>query len=154
MTAPAAPLISRLRAEIADLKDQLAAAQRAIDTDYEQLYREALADKELAVAVGVREIRFAIKPFADCVNNSSGRIPIEKLSLHDWHKLTYAYSAELSPAAIINQVEEYKLDAERYRYAQKRLRIGIFHRDPISADCCCDCEDWDDAAIDKARGTK
>lgn len=34
----------------------------------------------------------AIKPFAELVLSTSGRIPTERLSLADWHALAKAYS--------------------------------------------------------------
>lgn len=43
------------------------------------------------------------------------------------------------------------VDAERYRYAQKNLRIGKIMFDS-RGDCNCDFDDMDDAAIDRARG--
>lgn len=36
------------------------------------------------------ELRAAVKPFAQLVVNTSGRIPIERLSFADWHRLTKA----------------------------------------------------------------
>lgn len=37
-----------------------------------------------------------IKPFADCLGGSSGRLPIEKLSLANWHDLSKAYDQRIS----------------------------------------------------------
>ena len=36
------------------------------------------------------ELRAAVKPFAQLVVNTSGRIPVERLSFADWHRLTKA----------------------------------------------------------------
>jgi len=60
----------------------------------------ATRNKELEAAVNgrrefrqmYRNLRDAIKPFADAMNNTSGRIPVEYLSLSDWHNLIKAYN--------------------------------------------------------------
>lgn len=49
-------------------------------------FTRATTAKELALVK-------AIKPFADVMHASSGRIPVEKLSLRDWHELVKAYDA-------------------------------------------------------------
>jgi hypothetical protein len=54
-------------------------------------FTQATTAKELALAAEVKTLRAAIKPFADLVMSTSGRVPYERLSAADWHGLTKAY---------------------------------------------------------------
>lgn len=60
-------------------------AQEWIQTQYPQ---------ELA---RLRAIEEAVKPFVNIVKHSVGRIPVEKLSLSDWHELCKAAKAITAP---------------------------------------------------------
>jgi hypothetical protein len=53
----------------------------------ENLVREA----RLQAADEIEQMRAAVKPFAELVANTSGRIPYEKLSAAHWHALVKAY---------------------------------------------------------------
>lgn len=46
-----------------------------------------------------------------------------------------------------------KKDAERYRWAREHLQIGEMYYDSM-AECCCEFEHKNDAAIDAAMGGK
>lgn len=65
-----------------------------IDKLYLELshFTKAKTSKEILLEHEITMLRLAIKPFADAVNNSSGKIPTEKLSFADWHALTGAYN--------------------------------------------------------------
>lgn len=39
----------------------------------------------------VRDLEEAMRPFAELVETTSGRIPVERLCAADWHKLAKAY---------------------------------------------------------------
>lgn len=51
----------------------------------------ATTGKELSLQKKVDILLFAMKPFAELVLTTDGRIPHERLSLSDWHELTKAY---------------------------------------------------------------
>ena len=79
----------RLEREIEGLKNVA-----KLDAFAKMEYREEIA-KLKADLVGVEtramHLRNAITPFAKIVSESSGRIPVEKLSMADWHTLVKAY---------------------------------------------------------------
>ena len=45
----------------------------------------------------VRELVCAMEPFARLMNTTSGRIPVEQLSLANWHDLVKAYNKTNTP---------------------------------------------------------
>jgi len=53
---------------------------------------KATTAKEFNLQVRMQMLCEAVKPFADLVTETSGRIPHERLSAANWHSLTKAYS--------------------------------------------------------------
>lgn len=54
-------------------------------------WRRRIAKKPVEQPIDkLAELRAAVKPFADLVHATSGRIPTERLSFADWHALTKA----------------------------------------------------------------
>lgn len=56
-------------------------------------FTQATTAKELALAAQVSALRAAMKPFAELMATTNGRIPYERLSAADWHGLVKAYVA-------------------------------------------------------------
>jgi len=54
---------------------------------------QATTAKEAQLEMRNAELMVAIRPFADLVKSTSGRIPTERLSLADWHFLVRTYDA-------------------------------------------------------------
>lgn len=52
---------------------------------------QAVTAKELALDFKVQKMKACIRPFAELVKTTDGRIPVERLSLADWHELVKAY---------------------------------------------------------------
>jgi hypothetical protein len=52
----------------------------------------ATTAKELALLRELNALRAAVSPFAAIVNETSGRIPTERLSLANWHDLVRAFN--------------------------------------------------------------
>jgi len=66
-----------------------------IDKLYLELsqFCKAKSGHELMLEKKLELLMDAVKPFADLVHSTSGRIPHERLSMADWHALTTAYGA-------------------------------------------------------------
>ena len=58
-------------------------------------------------------LRKAVKPFHDIAIGTSGRIPTERLSAHDWHELWKAYEMP-PPRGMCDQESEAKNNAKAY----------------------------------------
>jgi hypothetical protein len=56
-------------------------------------FTQATTAKELAQQRKIAALETAIAPFAAIVEETSGRIPYERLSAADWHALVKAYRA-------------------------------------------------------------
>lgn len=52
---------------------------------------KATTQKEIALLKRVHDLQDAMRPFAELLETTSGRIPVERLSAADWHKLAEAY---------------------------------------------------------------
>jgi hypothetical protein len=52
---------------------------------------KATTAKELSLLERVRDLEEAMRPFAELVETTAGRIPVERLCAADWHKLAKAY---------------------------------------------------------------
>lgn len=65
----------------------------AIDLLFLELsqFTKATTEKELALIAQVDRLAKAIRPFAELVATTNGRIPHERLSGADWHELAAAY---------------------------------------------------------------
>lgn len=64
----------------------------------EPLYIEGLSEH-------IGDLVEAIKPFAEIVTGSSGRIPTERLSAADWHRLVKAYNYAKSCGVVFKQAK-------------------------------------------------
>ena len=53
---------------------------------------QATTAREIELISRVNAMKVAMKPFAELVNNTSGRIPHERLSAADWHLLAESYN--------------------------------------------------------------
>lgn len=92
-------LLRELRAENEELKADLesetkvANSLRFVCKRNDELLKDIAKLKADLVGVETRAmaLRNAITPFAKIVSESSGRIPVEKLSMADWHTLVKAY---------------------------------------------------------------
>ena len=54
-------------------------------------FTKATTAKELALKGKLARLLVAVEPFAQLVKTTDGRIPTERLSASDWHKLTQAF---------------------------------------------------------------
>jgi hypothetical protein len=72
--------------------EQLAAHDASTSKRYQSAAQEAQATIAKQ-ATRIAELMVAIRPFADLVKSTSGRIPTERLSLADWHFLVRTYDA-------------------------------------------------------------
>lgn len=50
-----------------------------------------MTDRETSLSEHLRDLQEAVRPFAELMATTNGRIPVERLSLADWHTLAKAY---------------------------------------------------------------
>lgn len=56
-------------------------------------FTQATTERELVLHDKVTNLKKAMKPFAELVEATNGRIPYENLSAADWHDLVKAFRA-------------------------------------------------------------
>lgn len=55
-------------------------------------FTKAKTSREILLEHEITCLMIAIRPFAEIVNTTNGKIPTEKLSFADWHTLVTAYN--------------------------------------------------------------
>lgn len=92
----------------------------------------ATTKREIAIYMKLQDLRKAVEPFVKIVRESQGRIPIEMLSLENWHNLLKAFGDSNEPharqpnvAEAIRQVNQERLDALGHTYLEPGSVISI-----------------------------